>query len=93
MGKYKTGDKVRIVNYGHLIWIHENEIMNYDKSIGVFLGKNGFMHWYDIRPEKIGRIYVVANENDMGGSYQLNNLDGSYGFAWADEKQLELIND
>ena len=93
MGKYKTGDKVRIVSYGHLGWIHEDELKHYKVIPNNIICKEGVICWYDMEPRKVGKEFIVANESESGGSYQLNNLDGSYGFAWADEKQLELIND
>ncbi len=72
--KLKVGDKVRIVNYGHLIWSNED---GEGKAI-------------DIRPELVGRkatiIGVSINMNPP--LYKVQTKDGNR-IAWFSKNQLK----
>ena len=92
--KFKEGDKVTIVNYGHLLWIHKAEQKRYfdaglsdsDKPKNIYKETED-IYWFDICPEQVGRRDIVVRCSDTQGAprYALA-LNG----AWYNEKQLEL---
>ena len=54
--KFNIGDKVRIVDYGHLVWTRAND---------------GEVKWIDISPEIVGNTGVI-NERSNTGGYSLD---------------------
>jgi len=77
--KFKIGDRVKIVNYGH-------RIISYKPLIGAkLLGPNE----YDIRPEMVGKVGAIY---EVGKSGYGIDLDGRGKHAWYDKVQLEKID-
>lgn len=77
--KFKRGDKVKVVNHGHFIWMREGE----DKS--------GKVKWFDGRSDIVGKEGVIS---EVGLSqnlwqYAVEGIPGKY--AWYTEDQLELV--
>jgi len=94
--KFKVGDKVKVVNYGHLIWqnktnqdaerkFHENNGIPY-KELKV-LSDDGKTQWLDLNPDLVGKEGIVDKISDSG-DYALKGLSK---YAWYSEKQLELV--
>ena len=75
--KFKIGDKVRIIGYGHLFW-------SYDKP------SDKIPTWYDMSPELVGQIGIIANITNTQGIPKYA-LKGPNKYAWYDEKQLEKV--
>lgn len=82
--KFKIGDNVRIVNYGHPIWSWGE--MKCFKLIEK--SKNG-MFWYDICPELVGKKAVVDGLSETQGKHSYF-LAGVNKHAWYSDNQLEL---
>lgn len=84
--KYKVGDKVEIVNYGHIIWQskHSGEakmdlkLHSEDKDIWFF----------DSNPELIGKVGIITKKTQRG-AYSIDGIPGKS--AWYGEDQLKLI--
>lgn len=90
MQKFKAGDKVRIINYGHLVWQ---------------VGGGKEISWVDISPELVGKQATVdgsyadfielGKPNFLGHRNEQNEkqyaLLGVSKHAWYNEEQLELI--
>lgn len=76
--KFGLGDKVKIVNYGHLMW--SNDI------------RFGFVGEKDISTELVGQIGMVekAHLTQKKPSYFLKGIKGK--LAWYDEEQLEMVS-
>ncbi len=74
--KYKTGDKVRIVNYGHRI----------------FSNMNGKFEIIDISAELVGMEGIIkeGKVTQDRPSYVLDGIPNKC--AWYDEEQLEMIS-
>lgn len=89
--KYKIGDKVTIVNYGHLMWINTKLMQTdyYEKMTA--LKEDGYFKWYDMQPELVGKKGVVNKVTNTQNKpkYGLSGIAGKS--AWYDEEQLELI--
>lgn len=75
--KFKKGDEVMIVNYGHRIWSYEPMAEGYKV--------------YDINPGLIGQKGIIDNAHLTQGipTYSIN---GPTKHAWYDEQQLELLS-
>jgi len=75
--KFDIGDKVRVVEYGHLMWI---------------IDIDGNTKVKDVSPELVGKEGIVYEVNFCQGrySYALKRMEGKT--AWYDEKQLEMVN-
>lgn len=76
---FQTGDRVRIVNYGHLVW--SRDFLGAENLYGTY--DNGY--WYDIRPDYIGKETVIIKKSEDSNSYSTEL------FSWANSSQLELI--
>lgn len=80
MPKFKIGDKVKIVNFGH--WIVDH--------------KDGLWSSRDIEPQLVGKtgiIREVSDKGDNGVSYALKPIDFKGKEAWYNERQLELMTE
>lgn len=78
--KIKIGDKVKIVNYGHLIWSFAEE-----PNLKLYKKDHSF-YYYDLRPEWVGKETVIIGLSGDGKKYSTEL------FSWADENQLELVD-
>lgn len=83
----EVGNKVKIINYGHLIYITAEEykidsfplIKTYPSGIEV----------RDMSPELVGQEGVVSEVSNDGDQYMLS---GPKKAGWYNEEQLELID-
>lgn len=81
---FKIGDKVRVVNYGHLVTMKEQ----YAKSMSFPIYKKEGKNWMmDMCPEAVGKKGTV--ESLLDGKYAINGIKEKH--AWYDDGQLELI--
>ena len=83
--KFKTGDKVRVIKYGHPYW-------SWQKMPGMkMLSKDKSPYWYDKSPELVGQEGVIDKVTKTQGNYKysINGIKGKY--AWYDEDQLEKV--
>jgi hypothetical protein len=83
--KFKEGDKVEVVRYGHLYWSYEKEPIkhiDYDPVVKCYL--------YDMSPELVGQKGVVTEVTKTQGKYQYS-LSGLSKSSWYDEKQLKAV--
>ncbi len=83
---FKVGDKVRIINYGAILW-DRNPNLPY-KQLSMFINN---IYIYDIMPEIIGKqgvVDIVSVKQGIVG-YALNNIPEKY--AWYYEDQLTLV--
>lgn len=74
--KYGIGDKVKVVNYGALLWD------NLDGKTKV----------RDIRPEIVGKEGIISKAEIFQDrpQYAIDGIPKKH--AWYDEEQLEMIN-
>ena len=82
---YGIGDKVRIVNYGHLVWVSKNESKP-NKSI---IMSDADRWWVDMAPELVGQTGLVQKviETQNVISYSVYKVG-----SWFSEGQLELVS-
>jgi len=87
--KFKRGDKVRVVNYGHRFWSY-NPVPESNFPV-LFDNKEEGYKVYDMSPELIGQEgIIVKNINSQGmKQYSLEGIKGKS--AWYDEQQLEKV--
>ena len=85
--KFKKGDKVKIVKYGHLIWEHKSSEALISAFPVVFEDEN--LRYLDLEPEIVGKKDIITKIQQVQGkySYSLRKLG-----SWYSEQQLELIN-
>ena len=83
--KFKVGDKVRVVNYGHPIW-------SFDEMDLPLIQEQEDSKWkvYDLNPELIGQEGTVVDAH-LTQDIPRYALEGPRKYAWYDEKQLELL--
>lgn len=81
--KYNTGDRVRIVNYGHKISVHP-EMLHYMPKCPVIGKDQSGGYVIDIDPRLIGREGII--EKEFMGEYSIKGIG-----AWYNPDQLELI--
>ena len=86
MSKFKVGDKVKVVNYGHLIWMSD-EMANLMREPKPIPSKGEYA--YDLNPSVVGKGGVVKGVDSKGYSYALDGIAGKT--AWFEEDQLELV--
>lgn len=90
--KFKIGDKVRIVRYGHLLWSSKNHESPMVTGFPVIFEDDTFTY-HDMRPELLGKKMIVVEVSICQGKsgYVLDNEGGSDRMAWFSDQQLELI--
>lgn len=92
----KKGDTVRIINYGHLIWMsesmHDMFVRMGDRPMKAYSVEDGVM-WIDIEKRLIGKIGVIDEVIWTQGipQYSLSGLDKQDKVAWYNQNQLELV--
>lgn len=86
--KFKQGDQVRIVKYGHPMWIAGDEFKIPNHYI-LLQDKDG-LKTYDSNPHLVGQIGFVDTVTLTQGKFQYS-LNGPNKHAWYDEQQLELV--
>lgn len=83
--KFKVGDKVRVIRYGHPFW-------SWQKIPGAkLLSKDKSPYWYDMSPDLVGKEGTICKVTSTQGDiqYAINGISGKY--AWYDEEQLEKV--
>lgn len=89
--KFAIGDKVRIVEYGHLIW--ENKNFDQPKlSFPVYV-EDDAMRWLDMSPHLVGQEGIIQKVTITQGQpqYAIDGIPQKH--AWYDEQQLEMISE
>lgn len=98
--KYKAGDVVKVINYGHPAWVKklEHEKMfnsglafsNVPKDI---IFEQDDIYWYDQIPSIVGKTGTIKHVTDTQGipKYSIDGIHGKS--AWYDEQQLEIYED
>ena len=83
--KFNTGDKVRIVNYGHIAIesIHDEISLG-----GPIIWERGNMRAIDVSPELVGKKAIITEGDDDFG-YSLKTKKDK--MAWFSPDQLEMI--
>ena len=91
--KYKIGDKVRVVKYGHLMHMSKRE---YEVIFPDGFPDNIFMEdqvsvVVDWRPEVIGKegVVQIVSDGPNGIQYSLDGIPEKS--AWYNHNQLELV--
>lgn len=84
--KYKIGDNVTIINYGHLVW--QNKKMYQSDSSFRTIRENEDIRWIDMSPELVGKSGVINDVNNSQGNYKYSVKDVG---AWFNEEQLQFI--
>lgn len=94
--KFKIGDKVKVVNYGHLIWqnkTNQDAERKFHKDNGIpyqelpIVSDDGKTQYLDLHSDLVGKEGVVADISSSG-DYALSGLSK---YAWYSEIQLELV--
>ena len=86
--KFKKGDKVRVVKYGHPVWSYDNmetvfPIISENKEIGFKI--------YDMHSELVGQTGTVSKVTKIQGQFEYSLEGIPSKTAWYDEEQLERI--
>ncbi len=86
---YGIGDKVKIVNYGSLLW--ENKKVDDPKLDLPVYKETENVIWKDMSAYLVGQEGIVAQVTNTQGrpKYCIDGLDK---YAWYDEEQMELIS-
>lgn len=82
---FVIGDKVKVVNYGHLIWAHKDSVMNLSFPV-VKVGGN--ITWMDMNISIVGKEGIVSKVS--GSGYALEGIPEKH--AWYYEDQLEMVS-
>lgn len=99
--KFKIGDKVRVINYGHKMWMHKDVINHpqWHKDTPILKEEENIL-WCDVEPSLVGKIGEIrevvqvkrisadGNEESVG-QYSINGIPQKV--AWYQEDQLELV--
>lgn len=98
--KFKVGDKVKVVNYGHAIWRSkkaesfaiENESRFFGWNKPTVIQDDSDLQWIDIAPEIVGKKGVIETVEVVQGKpqYAIKGIAGKH--SWYNESQLELCN-
>jgi len=89
--KFKIGQKVRVIKYGHPIW-HNKTTQSLKEGLSFpVIKEDDEMIWYDINSELVGKTGVIDGESKTQGvfHYSIKGIPGKH--AWYDENQLEKI--
>lgn len=81
--QFKVGDRVRIVNYGHLIWSWE------EMKLPLFAQSGDGVYWYDLGSEDVGKVGVIvkATKTQEIDQYAIEGEPNKK--AWYTNNQLE----
>jgi len=92
----EIGDRIRIVNYGHIIFFskeerHREDRERFAKNFPLVSEDELFYH-YDLRPELIGQEGEIVNKTRCGTSAKYSIMfDHGNRISWFSDKQLEKI--
>jgi len=89
---YKIGDKVRIVNYGHLMWTIQNQPneSSFIETLPVSV-IYGDLVWFDVNHGIVGKEGVVSDVSITQGVPQYSIKGIPEKNSWYSEGQMELI--
>lgn len=84
---YKVGDKVRVVNYGHAMWVHKS----FGESSLPLIKEYESVRVVDLQPDLIGQQGVVGQVVIIQErpSYVVEGISGKS--SWYYEDQLEAV--
>ncbi len=92
---FKEGDKVKIVNYGHLYWVskkYKHDSMPFLKDNSPIISENKDFYFYDMSPHLVGKdaivVEVTVTQNIV--QYGLKWKETGLYSSWYSENQLEL---
>lgn len=87
--KYKVGDRVKIIKYGHLFWLNKS-VTDISEETPVFFEDDDFL-WFDMSPELVGKIGYVSEVTITQeiSQYALDGIKSKS--AWYDEGQLRKL--
>ena len=87
---FGVGDMVRVINYGHPIWVSKKESEAFECFPLISRGENG--DWRDINPKIVGESGIIEKCESVQGIYKyaISGIPGKH--AWYDEKQLKMAN-
>ena len=87
---YSIGDKVKIVNYGHPIWV--NKKVEELKLSFPLIREDENVRILDMSPDLIGQEGIVSEVSMTQGipNYAIEGIKGKH--AWYQEGQMEMIN-
>ena len=83
---FEIGDKVRIIKYGHMIFVHKD-----DDKYKTILGLTEGFKCVDAMPELIGKEGIIT---EIGETFYMNTyaIEGITSKSkWYDDGQLEKI--
>lgn len=92
----EIGNRIKIVNYGHLIMFSKREEHreNRERIAKAFplIGEDDIGYYYDMRPELVGREGVIVNKTitETSARYSIMFNDGNR-ISWFADKQVEAI--
>lgn len=86
--RYKAGDTVKVVNYGHLFWEHKNVKVKLDFPI---VYEDEHVLWKDMSPEIIGKTGIISEVKKIQGQYEYCIEGIPEKHAWYYEDQLEMV--
>ncbi len=93
--KFKIGDKVEIVNYGHLIFYAGNSGIEYDilsRTCPVVAILDNGTKAFDLNPKLIGEQGVIKEVDDSDETVTKYALDGLNKASWYNDDQLQLVS-
>ena len=88
MSKFKTGDKVKIVKYGGVIFMNKQDpYIQANAPYENIIEETAGSMTVDPCPEMVGKVGIVEKVN--GDRYSLTCIEGK--LAWYNEEQFELV--
>lgn len=88
--RYKIGDRVKIIKFGHPFWVTKEELKVFPTSRPP-LYEDETRSWFDMSPEIVGKKGVVSKVTVTQGvpKYTIEGIKGKH--AWYTENQMEKI--
>jgi hypothetical protein len=87
--KFKIGDKVKVVNYGHLMWVNKKIGGKFNLPI---VKETETYVCYDTNKGIVGNSGIVKDVKETQGffNYSLSGIKGKS--AWYTEDQIEIVS-
>jgi hypothetical protein len=92
----EIGDKAKIVNYGHLIFLskqpqHAEQVERFAAAFSIYKEGEDF-YYFDLRPELVGEEVKIVNKVTSGNvnKYAVQFNTGTR-ISWLHDDQLEKI--
>lgn len=91
--KFKEGDRIRIVNYFHLIWQSKKNAEQEGMMNVPAVGQDKDFYYYDIDHRRVGEYGTVVECTTTQGKPQYSiYFDVGGTSSWFSENQMEAIN-